>query len=135
MDALERSVQAQSRLAVAEADVVVFLFDGKGGLNPLDRQAVDELRRSSKPIFFAVNKLDSQRRSDNLYEFFALGLDRLYAISAEHGLGIADLMDDVVACLPQGAPESEDDDSEWWRNARGHCASRLSAVPMSASRL
>ena len=110
--ALEQSVQAQSRLAVAEADVVVFLLDGKDGLNPLDREAVDELRRSSKPIFFAVNKLDSQRRGDNLYEFFALGLARLYAISAEHGLGIADLMDDVVARLPQGAPESEDDDSE-----------------------
>ena len=110
--ALEQSVQAQSRLAVAEADVVVFLLDGKDGLNPLDREAVDGLRRASKPIFFAVNKLDSQRRGDNLYEFFALGLARLYAISAEHGLGIADLMDDVVARLPQGAPESEDDDLE-----------------------
>jgi GTP-binding protein len=110
--ALQQSVQAQSRLAVAEAAVVVFLLDGKGGLNPLDREAVDELRRANKPIFFAVNKLDSQRRGDNLYEFFALGLDRLYSISAEHGLGISELMDDVVARLPQGAPESEDDDSE-----------------------
>jgi GTP-binding protein len=97
-------------LAVAGADVVVFLFDGKGGLNPLDREAVDELRRSDKPIFFAVNKLDSQRRGDNLYEFFALGLDRLYAISAEHGLGISDLMDDVVARLPQGASRGEGED-------------------------
>ena len=92
--------------------MVVFLLDGKGGLNPMDRQAVDELRRANKPIFLAVNKLDSQRRGDNLYEFFALGLDRLYAISAEHGLGISELMDDVVARLPQGAPGSEDDDSE-----------------------
>ncbi|MGH7852040.1 MAG: ribosome biogenesis GTPase Der [Candidatus Binatia bacterium] len=110
--ALEQSVQAQSRLAVAEADVVVFLLDGKDGLNPLDRDAVDKLRRTNKPIFFAVNKLDSQRRGDNLYEFFALGLDRLYSISAEHGLGISELMDDVVARLPQGGSESEDDDSE-----------------------
>jgi GTPase len=110
--ALERSVQAQSRLAVGEADVVVFLLDGKSGLNPLDREAVDKLRRTNKPIFFAVNKLDSQRRGDNLYEFFALGLDRLYAISAEHGLGISELMDDVIARLPKGAAESEDDDSE-----------------------
>jgi GTP-binding protein len=110
--ALEQSIQAQSRLAVAEADVVVFLLDGKDGLNPLDREAVDELRRCNKPIFFAVNKLDSQRRGDNLYEFFALGLDRLYSISAEHGLGISELMDDVVERLPQGVPESEDDESE-----------------------
>jgi GTP-binding protein len=103
---LERSVQAQSRSAVAEADVIVFLFDGKEGLSPIDREVVDELRRASKPIFFAVNKLDSQRRGDNLYEFFALGLDRLYSVSAEHGLGISELMNDVVARLPD-PPESE----------------------------
>src|SRR6185436_9214205 len=95
-DSLERSIQAQSRSAIAEADVVLFLFDGKDGLNPLDREAVDELRRADKPTFFAVNKLDSQRRGDNLYEFFTLGLDHLYSISAEHGLGIQDLLDDVV---------------------------------------
>lgn len=110
-DQLERSVQAQSRLAVAEADAVVFLFDGKAGLNPLDRDTVDELRRANKPIFFAVNKLDSQRRGDNLYEFFALGLDHLYSISAEHGLGIQDLMDDVVSQLPE-SPESNGGDSD-----------------------
>ena len=97
---LEASVQDQSRRAVAEADVVIFLFDGKGGLNPLDAEAVDLLRISQKPVFFAVNKLDSQRRADNLYEFYALGLDTLYSISAEHGLGVADLLDDVVARFP-----------------------------------
>ena len=112
IDPLERSVQAQSRVAVAEADVIVFLFDGKDGLNPLDREAVDELRGSSKPIFFAVNKLDSQRRADNLYEFYALGLDPLYSISAEHGLGIADLMDDVTRCFPEDSPASDGTDSE-----------------------
>jgi GTP-binding protein len=105
---LEQSVQAQSRLALAEADIIVFLFDGKSGLNPLDREAVDELRRTNKPVFFAVNKLDSQRRGDNLYEFFALGIDRLYSISAEHGLGIANLMDDIVGRLPDDLPSGAD---------------------------
>jgi small GTP-binding protein domain len=95
--ALDESVQAQSGRAVAEADVILFLFDGKGGLNPLDRVAVDLLRKSGKPVFFAVNKLDSRQRADNLYEFYALGLDPLYSISAEHGLGIPDLMDDLIA--------------------------------------
>ena len=80
--ALDVSVQALSGRAVAEADVFVFLFDGKGGLNPLDRVAVDLLRKSGKPVFFAVNKLDSRQRADNLYEFYALGLDPLYSISA-----------------------------------------------------
>jgi GTP-binding protein len=102
---LDEGVQEQSRRAVAEADVVLFLFDGKTGLNPQDREVVNRLRRADKPIFFAVNKLDSSRRADNLYEFYALGIDPLYAISAEHGLGIADLMDDVVRRFPEPAEE------------------------------
>jgi GTP-binding protein len=111
-DNLQRSVQAQSRQAVAEADAIMFLFDGKSGLNPLDREVVDQLRRADKPIFFAVNKLDSQRREANLYEFFALGLDPLYSISAEHGLGIAELMDSVIAALPPDAVVAEETEAE-----------------------
>ena len=107
--ALDESVQAQSGRAVAEADVILFLFDGKGGLNPLDRVAVDLLRKSGKPVFFAVNKLDSRQRADNLYEFYALGLDPLYSISAEHGLGIPDLMDDLIGRFP---PDRADTDAE-----------------------
>ena len=103
---LHGRVQEQSRRAVKEADVVLFLFDGKSGLNPLDREVVNSLRKVDKPVFFAVNKLDSGRRADNLYEFYSLGLDPLYAISAEHGLGISDLMDDVVQRFSQ--PFDED---------------------------
>jgi GTP-binding protein len=105
---LEKNVQAQSRLAVAEADAVIYLFDGKSGLNPLDRDVVDELRKANKPVFFAVNKLDSSRRADSLYEFFALGIDHLHSISAEHGLGIADLMDDVAGRIAEIAMRPED---------------------------
>lgn len=105
---LGERVQEQSRRAVEEADVVLFLFDGKDGLNPLDREVVDTLRRVGKTVFFAVNKLDSRRRGDNLYEFYTLGLDPLYSISAEHGLGISDLMDDLV----QRFPQPSDDDPE-----------------------
>jgi GTP-binding protein len=119
-DDLERSVQAQSRQAVAEADVIVFLFDGKSGLNPLDREVVAQLRRADKPIFFAVNKLDSARREPNLYEFFELGLDPLYPISAEHGLGITELMDSAVAKLPPdpGLPEQAITETETVRPLR-----------------
>ena len=106
---LEENVQAQSHLAVAEADVIMFLLDGKSGLNPLDAEAAGWLRRTDKPVFFAVNKLDSRQRENNLYEFYALGLDKLYSISAEHGLGIPDLMDDVVQHLaPNIVAEVED---------------------------
>ena len=109
---LEENVQAQSHLAVAEADVIMFLFDGKSGLNPLDEEAVGWLRQTEKPVFFAVNKLDSRQRENNLYEFYALGLDKLYSISAEHGLGIPDLMDDVVHHLAPNIDSAEDDNAK-----------------------
>jgi GTP-binding protein len=112
---LQANVQAQSRLAVAEADAVVFLFDGKAGLNPLDRQAVDELRKAGKPVFFTVNKLDSRQRADNLFEFYALGIEPLYSISAEHGLGVGELFDDVMRHfppLPADSPSDETDDAD-----------------------
>ena len=108
---LEESVQKQSRLALREADVILFLFDGKGGLNPLDREAVGLLRKEDKPVLFAVNKIDSRQRADNLYEFYALGIDPLFSISAEHGLGISDLMDEVVQQLPN-AEESDEKTEE-----------------------
>ena len=108
---LEENVQKQSRLALAEADVILFLFDGKGGLNPLDREAVRLLHKEDKPVLFAVNKLDSRQRADNLYEFYALGIDPLFSISAEHGLGIPDLMDEVVQRFPD-AEESDEKTEE-----------------------
>jgi len=107
-DDLAANVQAQSRRALQEADAVIFLFDGKTGLNPLDRDLVDELRRADKPVYFAVNKLDSRQRAGHLYEFYALGLERLYSISAEHGLGIAELMDDVVRDFPADGDADEE---------------------------
>jgi GTP-binding protein len=101
-EGLEEGVQKQSHLAVAEADVIIFLLDGKSGLNPLDREAVSLLRKQDKPVLFAVNKLDSRQRADNLYEFYALGIEPLFSISAEHGLGIPELMDEAVHRLPNG---------------------------------
>jgi GTP-binding protein len=105
-EGLESRIQEQSRNAIAEADVILFLFDGKGGLNPIDRGAVDLLRKTSKPVFFAVNKLDTQQKQQNLYEFYSLGLDRLFPISAEHGLGLTELMDEIVQYFPD-EPEAD----------------------------
>ncbi|MBM2803846.1 MAG: GTP-binding protein [Deltaproteobacteria bacterium] len=109
---LETSVQSQSRLAVAEADVVVFLFDGKSGLNPLDREAVEFLRKAQKPVLYAVNKLDSRQRADNLYEFYGVGIERLYSISAEHGLGVGELFDDVSQHFPALPADVASDEPE-----------------------
>jgi GTP-binding protein len=105
---LAERVQEQSRLAVSEADVVLFIFDGKGGLSPLDHEPVDLLRKVNKPVFFAVNKIDSRQRADNWYEFYALGLDRLFPISAEHGLGLSELLDDVVEAFPKNVESGDE---------------------------
>jgi GTP-binding protein len=107
-EGLDERIQEQSRHAIAEADVILFLFDGKNGLNPIDREAVHLLRKTDKPVFFAVNKLDTQQKTGNLYEFYSLGLDRLFAISAEHGVGLSDLMDEIIDFLPREAARNED---------------------------
>ncbi len=98
--ALKKQVQEQTRLAIEEADAILFLFDGKAGLNPLDREAVDLLRRVPKPVFFAANKIDSRARENGLYEFYALGVEEILAVSAEHGIGVGELLDRVVKTFP-----------------------------------
>ncbi|OGQ54737.1 MAG: ribosome biogenesis GTPase Der [Deltaproteobacteria bacterium RIFCSPLOWO2_02_56_12] len=102
---LKKRIQEQSRLAVEEADVILFLFDGKVGLNPLDQEAVKLLRQVKKPVFFAVNKIDAQSKEDRLYEFYDLGLNEVFPLSAEHGLGLTELMDQVVSAFPAGLSE------------------------------
>jgi len=97
------SVRAQADLASEEADAIIVVLDGKEGLNPLDRDFVRRIRRQSKPVLFAVNKLDSPLRDDDAGEFFALGLDEVFPISSAHGRGIGDLMDRLFALLPEEA--------------------------------
>ncbi|MGH7766242.1 MAG: GTPase, partial [Candidatus Binatia bacterium] len=92
---LKKQVQEQTRLAIEEADAILFLFDGKNGLHPLDRDAVDLLRKVAKPVFFAVNKIDTQAKANGLYEFYALGLDEIFPLSAEHGLGLSEIVERV----------------------------------------
>jgi len=104
-------VQDQTQLAIAEADLVIFLFDGREGVNPADADAVDLLRRSGKPVFFVVNKIDGDKQEPTLADFFSLGLDTLFPISAAHGRGIGDLMDAIVNSFPhpESAQHTEED--------------------------
>ncbi len=95
-DGLVGRVQEQTRLAIEEADRVVFLFDGKEGINPADAQAVDLLRRSDTPVFFAANKIDGDKQELASHEFYALGLTSFFPISAAHGRGVSELLDTVV---------------------------------------
>lgn len=100
-------VQEQTKLAIREADLVIFLFDGREGINPADADAVGLLRRSGKPVVFAVNKIDSDKQGAAVADFFTLGLDAVFPISAAHGRGVADLMDTVCDSWRKAAAEQE----------------------------
>jgi GTP-binding protein len=105
-DDIETKVQEQARLAIAEADVIVFVVDAAVGLTPADEETANLLRRAQAPVLVAVNKADNERRELEGAEFYALGWDETYPISAAHGRGTADLLDAIVWALP---PESADE--------------------------
>ena len=106
-----REIRAQAELAIQAADAVVMLCDAETGLSAADEEVADILRRTDKPVFVAVNKSDNAARRDAALEFYALGVGELSIISALHGTGVGDLLDDVVAVLPPAPSEEEDDDS------------------------
>lgn len=109
-DRLLQQMRDQSRLAMEDADVILFVMDGREGLTAADREVADMLRRVDKPVFFVVNKVEGEKQEAEMTEFYALGVDTLHAISAEHNRGVEDLMTEVVASFPQkGAAEDEED--------------------------
>jgi GTP-binding protein len=98
-------MREQCQLAIDEADVIFFMLDGKDGLTPSDREIADILRRQNKTVFFIVNKIDGPKHDEKVYEFYGLGAERIYPISAEHRYGVDELMDEVVKILPQWTEE------------------------------
>ncbi|MBW2356030.1 MAG: ribosome biogenesis GTPase Der [Deltaproteobacteria bacterium] len=101
-------VREQVELAVAEADLVVVVFDGRSGVTPFDREMVERLHGHHGPVLYAVNKIDGVEQEAALYEFFALGMKNLYPISAEHRYGMDDFLDALVAQLPQASRGGEE---------------------------
>ncbi len=111
-------IEAQALMAAEEADVIVFLVDATQGITAADEQIATILRRNvtdnetkiTKPIIVAANKADNNNRADDAFEFYALGMGKVYPISAFHNLGVGDLLDAVVASMPP--IDTEEDDSE-----------------------
>jgi GTP-binding protein len=99
-------VTYQVMQAIDEADAIVMLLDGREGVNPVDRDLVQRLRQSGKPVFYTVNKIDGPKHELLLSEFAVLGVEPLHPVSAEHGYGVHDLMDALTAILPRTAPEA-----------------------------
>ena len=102
-DPITRRMQEQVRTALDEARVILFVVDGQQEITRVDREVVDELFKTGKPVVLAVNKLDNEKLALNRTDFFSLGLGEPYAVSSGHGIGIDDLMDAVTSHLPEGA--------------------------------
>jgi len=103
-DAMVDTIREQALAAIEEADSILFLMDGKAGLMPADYDLVEMLRRTEKPVFFVVNKVDGPEQEHAvLTPFYELGTDRLWALSAEHNYGFQTLMDGLCDSLPETA--------------------------------
>jgi GTP-binding protein len=124
-DPIEAKVQEQARLAIAEADVIVFMVDAVAGLTPADQEAAQTLRRAKAPVLVAVNKADNPKRELEGAEFHQLGWEETHPIAAIHGRGVADLLDTVVWSLP---PESEEERARKVRDAEAETFAREAAA-------
>lgn len=97
-------MREQTKLAIEEADIIIFMMDGRDGLTPADQEITRTLRMVNKTVFFTVNKIDGPRHEGLLSEFYRLGIETIYPLSAQHGPGLDELMDDVALCLPEAEP-------------------------------
>lgn len=94
-------IRAQAQLAIDEADLIIFVVDGRVGITNQDRDVMNILHRSKKPVVVAANKIDDIKFMDNVYELYQLGVDYVFPVSALHGIGIGDMLDEVVRLLPK----------------------------------
>lgn len=108
-DVILKQMRLQAELAMDIADVILFFVDAREGVLPADFEIADMLRRTGKPVITVVNKADTQRDEQSMYEFYALGADNLFAISAAQGLGLGDLLDAVIADFEQKDTEEASD--------------------------
>lgn len=108
-DQMWKHIQKQAEIAIETADVIILFADAKSGLTASDTDVAYKLRKSGKPVVLAVNKLDNYQ-PEKLFEFYELGLGEPFGISAEHGTGIGDLLDEVVSKI-NGLGEIEEDNS------------------------
>jgi GTP-binding protein len=107
-DRLFIQMREQCQLAMEEADVILFTMDGKEGLTPSDKEIANMLRILNKPVFYIINKIDGPRHEERVLEFYGLGVETIYSISAEHGYGVNGLMEQVFKALPSLPDEKWD---------------------------
>ena len=108
-DIIAKQMRRQAELAIETAHVIVFIVDGRAGLTAADEEVAEMLRRSKKPVVLVVNKLDHPKFEDEIYDFYALGIGTPIGISAEQGLGLGDMLDEVVAYFPRIEEEAAEE--------------------------
>lgn len=102
-------IKHQAEIAIDEADVIILVVSGREGVTDADEYVARILYRSNKPVLLAVNKVDNPEMRSDIYEFYALGLGDPYPVSGSHGLGIGDLLDEVIKHFADEQEEEEDD--------------------------
>lgn len=108
-DIFNNEIKVQASLAINEADIIVFIVDGKEELNQNDYIIRDMLKKSNKEVILAVNKLDNIQRDNNIYDFYELGFENIIGISAEHNKGIKTLLDEITANFKENQEEENND--------------------------
>ncbi|WP_461612202.1 ribosome biogenesis GTPase Der [Clostridium sp. Marseille-QA1073] len=109
-DIIMAQMRRQANMAIETADVIIFIVDGKVGLHPSDHEVAQMLRKSKKPIVLVVNKIDRIELEDNAFEFYNLGIGNPIAISASQGLGLGDMLDEVVAHFNEDELSEEEEE-------------------------
>ena len=107
-DTFQKEIDKQVNLAIDEADAILFMVNVEDGLTGMDESVAALLRKSKKPVFVVVNKVDSNNRRDDAHEFYALGFEHLFSISSINGSGTGDLLDELVKSLPEKEQKEEE---------------------------
>jgi GTP-binding protein len=106
-DIFEAEIDKQVELAIDEADAIIFMVEVESGVTGMDEDVAQLLRKSKKPVFLAINKVDNSKRAQDAVEFYSLGFERFYTISSINGGGTGDLLDDLVKALPEAVEADE----------------------------
>lgn len=109
-DQIQSMIRIQAELAIDEADIIIFVVDGQEGLTSTDQEIAHFLHRSKKPIIVAVNKIDDMNHMEQVYDFYQLGFQHVFAISSVHGTGTGDLLDELINQFPEEDSQPDQDD-------------------------
>lgn len=106
-DDFDASIKMQAELAIDEADLILFVVDGKDSVTDADKKIRNMLKKSGKEVVVVINKIDNDKRKENLYEYYELGYEKMIAVSAEHGIGISELLEYITKDITVSSEEED----------------------------